>query len=73
MINDVNICTSVLRSPITLQVCGSYLATINLLHCVQEFVETGLHIITLDLHHVQSGGEGVGEPALRAIVCFLPE
>ena len=37
-----------------------YLATVNLLYFVQQFVETSLHIITLDLHHVQGGGGGGG-------------
>ena len=40
----------------------TYLATVNLLHFVQELVETGLHVLTLDLHHVQ--GRGGGESAI---------
>ena len=35
-----------------------YLASINLLHFVQQFVKTVLDIVTLDLHHVYGGGGG---------------
>ena len=37
-----------------------YLAPINLLHSVQQFVKTVLDIVTLDLHHVYGGGGGGG-------------
>ena len=51
----------------------TYLPTVNLLHFVQELVETGLHVVTLDLHHVQGGGGGGGEPAQGNVVELMRE